>query len=59
MANPLGMLRMPRSRKPVAVGRCAVCRDDVVEGVPALHVHGVHVHKSCASYRMRQRARLR
>jgi hypothetical protein len=61
MASPLTfMTRLVRPARPApVVGRCAVCRDDVLAGSPALHLRGMHVHSACATYRMRQRARLR
>lgn len=60
MTNPLvEMRRLVLPRRTRIVGRCPVCRTDVLEDSPTLTLHGLHVHQGCASYRMRQRARLR
>jgi hypothetical protein len=61
MTNPLADMRrlvLPRRTRTRIVGRCPVCQTDVLQDSPTLTLHGLHVHQACASYRMRQRARL-
>jgi hypothetical protein len=60
MVTPLGLLtRFARpARRALAIGRCPVCREEVRRQQPALTLRGgIHVHRECASYRIRQRAR--
>ena len=60
MSNPLAAVtRRIRPKRPVPLGDCPVCHGPVHEATNSLAVHGFHVHRGCAGYRMRQRARLR
>lgn len=60
MANPLSFLtRVVRATRPdPVIGRCPVCHENVRKGAAAVQLRGVGVHQECATYRMRQRARL-
>ena len=58
MNNPIRLV-LPRRTRTAIIGRCPVCQTDVREGSPKLQLHGLHVHQGCASYRMRQRTRVR
>jgi hypothetical protein len=41
------------------LGRCPVCHEDVRAGSGSMTLRGgIRVHRECASYRMRQRARM-
>jgi hypothetical protein len=60
MVSPLGLLtravRPPRV--PPAVGRCPVCHDVIRDATEMLTLRGgIHLHRACATYRTRQRAR--
>jgi hypothetical protein len=60
MVSPLGLLtravRPARLTQPI--GRCPVCHQPIHERSAALTLRGgFHVHRSCATYRIRQRAR--
>jgi hypothetical protein len=59
MVTPLGLLtriaRAPRHAPPI--GRCPVCHEEIRDPAGMLTVRGgIHVHRACATYRMRQRA---
>jgi hypothetical protein len=61
MVTPLSLItravRPPRL--PVAVGRCPVCHDVIRDPAEMLTLRGgIRVHSACATYRIRQRARL-
>ena len=61
MVTPLGLItravRTPRIAPPV--GRCPVCHDAIRDaGVMLALRGGIRVHSACATYRIRQRARL-
>lgn len=61
MVSPIGMLtravRPPRIAP--AVGRCPVCHDVIRDPAEMLTLRGgIPVHRACATYRIRQRARL-
>jgi hypothetical protein len=61
MQTPLGLItRLTRPGRPgPAIGRCAVCQKDIAAGDASITIRGnVHVHRRCATYRMRQRSRL-
>jgi hypothetical protein len=58
MATPLDLItRLARpARRAPSFGRCPVCRQDVRDGDLTMTIRGgLHVHRSCATYRMRQR----
>jgi hypothetical protein len=60
MVSPLGVLtravRPPRIA-PV-VGRCPVCHEVIRDASEMFTLRGgMHVHRGCATYRIRQRAR--
>src|SRR3954453_8300911 len=61
MVTPLGLItravRSPRPRLTPAIGRCPVCGDAIrgADGTLTLR-GGIHVHRGCATYRIRQRA---
>jgi hypothetical protein len=62
MPTPLSLLtrvaRPPRRTPPLA--RCPVCHDAIRESDAMLTLRGgIHVHRGCATYRTRQRARVR
>ena len=61
MVTPLGLLN--RLARPVLVppiGRCPVCGQAVRDRESMLTLRGdIHVHRACATYRTRQRARVR
>jgi hypothetical protein len=61
MLTPLSLLnrvtRPPRLLPP-ALGRCPVCHEPVSDAGSMLTLRGgIHVHRACATYRTRQRAR--
>jgi hypothetical protein len=61
VVTPLSLIsravRAPRLTP--AVGRCPVCHDAIHDRAEMLTLRGgVHVHRACATYRVRQRARL-
>jgi hypothetical protein len=61
MVSPIGLLtravRPPRLALP-AVGRCPVCHEQIYDPASMLTLRGgIHVHRACATYRTRQRAR--
>jgi hypothetical protein len=61
MVTPLSLLT--RAVRPAriqpAVGRCPVCHDPIREPGEMVTLRGgIHVHRACATYRIRQRARL-
>jgi hypothetical protein len=61
MVSPLGLItravRTPRI--PAPIGRCPVCHGDVHASGETLTLRGgIRVHRACATYRIRQRARL-
>jgi hypothetical protein len=61
MQTPLGLIaRLARPARPApAIGRCPVCKKDIRSGDDWMTIRGnVHVHRRCATYRMRQRSRL-
>ena len=63
MVTPLDLLtrvaRPPRLL-PLAIGRCPVCHELIREPESRLTLRGgVQVHRACATYRTRQRARVR
>jgi hypothetical protein len=60
MVTPLGFInRITRpSRHNPAIGLCPVCHEPVRDPGEMLILRGgIHVHRSCATYRVRQRAR--
>jgi hypothetical protein len=63
MVTPLGFLnritRPPRAIMAAPpIGRCPVCHEEVRDPGEMLTLRGgIHVHRACASYRVRQRAR--
>jgi hypothetical protein len=59
MMTPLGLLTRLRPARPASpLGRCPICHEDVrdPDGILTLR-GGIHVHRDCATYRVRQRAR--
>jgi hypothetical protein len=61
MVTPLNLItRAVRpARTEAAVGRCPVCHDAIRDPGEMLTLRGgIHVHRLCATYRIRQRARL-
>jgi len=61
MVSPIGLIaravRPPRIAP--AVGRCPVCHDVIRDAGEMLTLRGgIRVHRACATYRIRQRARL-
>ena len=60
MVSPFGLItRAVRpARLTQAIGRCPVCHEPIHDHSEALTLRGgVRVHRSCATYRIRQRAR--
>jgi hypothetical protein len=60
MVSPLGMIaRAVRPQlAPPSIGRCPVCQRAIYDPTTMLTLRGgIHVHRSCATYRTRQRAR--
>jgi hypothetical protein len=60
MATPLDLIvRLARpTRLAPAIGCCAVCREPVRAAGEAMRIRGgLHVHRSCATYRMRRHQR--
>jgi hypothetical protein len=59
MVTPLDLLsRFARPRLAPPIGRCPVCHEDVRDPAGMLTLRGgIHVHRACATYRTRQRAR--
>jgi hypothetical protein len=61
MVTPLGLLtRLARPARlaPPSLGRCPVCHENVHDPTGMLTLRGgIHVHRECATYRVRQRAR--
>jgi hypothetical protein len=60
MVTPLSLLnRFSRpARLAPPLGRCPVCHEDVRDADGMLTLRGgIHVHRACATYRIRQRAR--
>jgi hypothetical protein len=60
MVTPLSLItravRAPRLR--TAVGRCPVCHDVISDAAEMLTLRGgIRLHRRCATYRIRQRAR--
>jgi hypothetical protein len=61
MVTPLSLItravRPPRIQP--AVGRCPVCHETIRESAEMFTLRGgIRVHRDCATYRIRQRARL-
>jgi len=61
MVTPLSLLT--RVARPTRLGlppaRCPVCHEGIHDGDPMLTLRGgIHVHRGCATYRTRQRARV-
>jgi hypothetical protein len=63
MLTPLSLLNRvarPSRIMPAPRGRCPVCHHPIRTGDSMLTLRGgIHVHRSCATYRTRQRARAR
>jgi hypothetical protein len=61
MVTPLGLiarLARPARLVPPSLGRCPVCHQDVQDPAGMLTLRGgIQVHRECATYRVRQRAR--
>jgi hypothetical protein len=60
MLTPLGLLsRITKpGRMTPTIGRCPVCQGEVRDPGELLTLRGgIHVHRHCATYRTRQRAR--
>ena len=47
------LLDIARRGRASALGYCAVCRQPVTERGQAMRLHGLWVHRACASYRVR------
>jgi hypothetical protein len=61
MQTPLRLIaRLARPARPApAIGRCPVCHKDIGPADESVALRGnLHVHRRCATYRLRQRARL-
>jgi hypothetical protein len=62
MVSPIGLIAraVRQPRVPVLpVARCPVCHDAIREQRETLSLRGgIRVHRACATYRIRQRARL-
>jgi hypothetical protein len=59
MVSPIGLItravRPPR--RPSAAGRCPVCHGVIHDPAEMFTLRGgIHVHRACATYRIRQRA---
>jgi hypothetical protein len=55
---PIALLARPVPIAP-PLGRCAVCGNEVRAADESMTLRGgLHVHRTCATYRTRQRARL-
>ena len=62
MVTPFSLLSRVTgtTRQTPATGRCPVCQNSVRAAQPTLHLRGgIRVHRECATYRIRQTARLR
>jgi len=62
MVTPLRLLtRVARpTRLTAPLARCPVCHEDIRDANGMLTLRGgIHVHRGCATYRTRQRARAR
>jgi hypothetical protein len=62
MVTPFGIFnRITRPPRVIpAIGRCPVCHKEIRESHETLTLRGgIHVHRSCATYRIRQRAAAR
>jgi len=59
MVTPLSLItRVRRSRIAPAAGRCPVCHDLISDPAEMLTLRGgIRLHRGCATYRIRQRAR--
>jgi uncharacterized protein with PIN domain len=60
MVTPMSLLtRVTRApRLTPSIGRCPVCHGEIRHAHEALELRGgIHVHRTCATYRIRQRAR--
>jgi hypothetical protein len=61
MVSPLGLIaRAVRPAQIAAppIGRCPVCHNPVRDADTMITLRGgIHVHRACATYRTRQRAR--
>jgi hypothetical protein len=62
MVGPIGLInravRPPRPPLALPIARCPVCHDPIYDSSATLTLRGgIHVHRSCATYRTRQRAR--
>jgi hypothetical protein len=61
MVSPFGLLTRIARPAPLAppLGRCPVCHREVRDPDRTLTLRGgIHVHRECATYRIRQRARI-
>lgn len=62
MVTPLSLLSRIKNptRQTRAEGRCPICQGYVRDSQPTLSLRGgLRVHRECATYRIRQTARLR
>ncbi|HEX4720720.1 MAG TPA: hypothetical protein VH300_19520 [Thermoleophilaceae bacterium] len=57
--NVLNRMARPPQLMPPAKGRCPVCHELIRDSHSMLTLRGgIHVHRACATYRTRQRARV-
>lgn len=53
--DPMTLLRIPFLRRRQSVGPCATCEGTVFRDEAHMRIHGVLLHRRCATYRQRQR----
>jgi hypothetical protein len=62
MLTPLNLIARvtrPPQLMPPPLGRCPVCHEAIRDSDSILTLRGgIHVHRACATYRTRQRARV-
>jgi hypothetical protein len=58
MVTPLSLITRAARASRLPIGRCPVCHEQIYDPAVTLTLRGgIHVHRSCATYRTRQRAR--
>ena len=58
MVTPLSLIPRAARAAQLPIGRCPVCHEQIYDPAVMLTLRGgIHMHRSCATYRTRQRAR--
>jgi hypothetical protein len=58
MITPRSLITRAARTPRLPAGRCPVCHEQIYDAASMLTLRGgIHVHRSCATYRTRQRAR--